>query len=69
MQNTRSRLFRSAVDGRFVSSIFARRNPETTMSERRGGGSTHGAHRSCRTGRFVSRDFARRHPRETIRDR
>ena len=61
--------YRSALTGRFVSESFARRYPSSTMSERRGGGSTHGAYRSCRTGRFVSRDYALRHRRTTLRDR
>ncbi|PZO82160.1 MAG: hypothetical protein DI629_01460 [Mesorhizobium amorphae] len=63
------RRFRSAETGRFVSSDFARRHPDTTLGERRGRHSPRGAFRSCATGRFVDRAFARQHPRSTIRHR
>ena len=59
---------RSAISGRFVTKSHAKRSPKTTVSERIGGGSTHGAMRSAVTGRFVSEAYGRRNPRTTIKD-
>lgn len=59
---------RSTVSGRFVKSGAAKSRPSTTVKEKIGGGSTHGAHRSAITGEFVTKSFAARHPRTTMKD-
>lgn len=59
---------RSAISGRFVTKAHAKRSPKTTVVERIGGGSTHGAGRSAITGKFVSPSHVRRSPKTTIRD-
>lgn len=59
---------RSAQTGRFVTERLADRSPSTTVTERRDGGSTHGAHRSAVSGKFVPESYANRHPDTTIRD-
>jgi len=60
--------YRSANSGRFVTEGKAAANPKTTVSETRGGGSTHGAHRSAITGKFVNNAAAARWPNKTIKD-
>ena len=59
---------RSAISGRFVTKAHANRSPRTTVTERIGGGSTHGATRSAVSGKFVSKGYGRRNPRTTIID-
>lgn len=59
---------RSAVSGRFVTKSYANRSPQTTVQERIGGGSTHGATRSAVSGKFVSAAYGKRNPRTTMRD-
>ena len=59
---------RSAISGRFVTKTHAKRSPRTTVTERIGGGSTHGATRSAVSGKFVSKGYGRRNPRTTIVD-
>ena len=58
---------RSAKTGKFVSAKFARTHPATTLSEKRGGGST-GSARSAKSGKFVSSKFAKRNPTTTVRE-
>lgn len=59
---------RSAISGRFVTKAHAKRSPRTTVTEKVGGGSTHGATRSAISGRFVSSGYGKRNPRTTMRD-
>lgn len=59
---------RSTISGRFVTKAHANRSPRTTVSERVGGGSTHGATRSAVSGKFVSSGYGARNPRTTMRD-
>lgn len=59
---------RSAESGRFVTSKQATENPKTTLAEKRGGGSTHGAHRSAITGKFEKKAAAARWPDKSIKD-
>jgi hypothetical protein len=59
---------RSAASGRFVTKGAASRHPATTVTESRGGGSTHGSHRSAVTGKFVEEGYAKRHPTTTLKD-
>ena len=59
---------RSAGTGQFVTKAYTNQNPTTTLSEARGGGSTHGAHRSAITGKFVGPAAAARWPDKTIKD-
>lgn len=63
-----SKHHRSAGSGQFVTKSQATRSPSTTVSETRGGGSTHGAHRSAKTGEFVTPAYAAKHPKTTIKD-
>ncbi|GLO70470.1 hypothetical protein MACH17_19870 [Phaeobacter inhibens] len=58
---------RSAKTGEFVSAKFAKSHPATTLSEKRGGGST-GSARSSKTGKFVSNRFAKRNPSTTVQE-
>jgi hypothetical protein len=51
-----------------VTKAYATRNSKTTVAETRGGGSTHGAHRSAITGKFVGPAAAARWPDKTIKD-
>ncbi|MEP0507240.1 MAG: hypothetical protein ABJD38_00820 [Aurantimonas coralicida] len=51
-----------------MTKSYAETHPHTTISETRGGGSTHGAHRSAITGRFVGPAAAGRWPDRTIKD-
>jgi len=60
--------FRGAGSGRFVKQSYAKSHAKTTLGEKRGGGSTHGAHRSAETGKFVTKSAARRSPSTTIKD-
>ena len=64
----KGKTYRSAGSGRFVTKATATRHPSTTVSETRGGGSTHGANRSAVTGKFVKPGYAKRHPGTTIKD-
>lgn len=64
-KGTRSR---STISGRFVKGSTAKRNPSTTVTERVGGGSTHGANRSATSGKFVTKGYAARNPRTTMKD-
>jgi len=59
---------RSAISGRFVTKAHAKRSPKTTVTEKVGGGSTHGVTRSAISGRFVSKSYGERNPRTTMRD-
>lgn len=59
---------RSAISGRFVTKSHANRSPRTTVTERVGGGSTHGATRSAVSGKFVSGAYGKRNPKTTMRD-
>jgi hypothetical protein len=59
---------RSAETGRFETKKQADENPKTTVSEERGGGSTHGAHRSAISGKFEKKAAARRWPDKSIKD-
>ncbi|MFN4272680.1 MAG: hypothetical protein ACK4F5_07695 [Aliihoeflea sp.] len=59
---------RSAETGRFVTKKQADENPKTTVSEERGGGSTHGAHRSAISGKFEKKAAAARWPDKSIKD-
>lgn len=45
--------YRSAGTGKFVTKGYACKHPATMLGEARGGGSTHGAHRSAVSGKFV----------------
>jgi hypothetical protein len=60
--------YRSAKSGEFVTKTYAGKHPSTTLSETRGGGSTHGVHRSAKTGEFVKPGYAGRHKSTTIKD-
>lgn len=60
--------YRDAGTGRFVTKGYASSHPKTTVAETRGGGSTHGAHRSAITGKFVGPAAAGRWPGKTIKD-
>lgn len=60
--------YRSAISGQFVTKSKASRSIRTTLSEKIGGGSTHGSHRSAISGRFVTNGYAKRHPKLTIKD-
>jgi hypothetical protein len=60
---------RSAENGRFVKESYAKSHKDTTVSEERGGGSTHGAHRSAASGRFVKAEEAKANPKTTLKDR
>lgn len=64
-KGTRSR---STISGRFVKQSTAQRRPATTVTERIGGGSTHGANRSAKSGQFVTKGYANRNPRTTMKD-
>ncbi|MEF2552246.1 hypothetical protein VQ042_12855 [Aurantimonas sp. A2-1-M11] len=68
MKSGSGKTFRDAGSGQFVTKSQATKHPKTTVSETRGGGSTHGAHRSAITGRFVGPAVAGRWPDRTIRD-
>ena len=59
---------RSTITGRFVKPSTAKRRPSTTVTEKVGGGSTHGAYRSAITGKFVTKSVAVRRPRTTMKD-
>lgn len=59
---------RSAGSGRFVTKSQAIRSPSTTVSETRGGGSTHSTHRSAVSGKFVTSGYATKNPGKTIKD-
>jgi hypothetical protein len=59
---------RSTISGQFVKPSAAVRSPSTTVTEAKGGGSTHGANRSAVTGLFVKQSYADRNPRTTMRD-
>lgn len=59
---------RSTISGKFVTKAHAKRSPRTTVTEKVGGGSTHGATRSAVSGRFVSAGYGARNPRTTMRD-
>lgn len=59
---------RSTITGKFVKASTAKRRPSTTVTEKVGGGSTHGAYRSAKTGLFVKKSVAKRNPRTTMRD-
>ncbi len=59
---------RSTISGKFVTKAHAKRSPHTTVNERIGGGSTHGATRSAISGKFVSPGYGSRNPRTTMRD-
>jgi hypothetical protein len=61
-------MHRSAKSGRFVTKAQTKRSPSTTVTEKRGGGSTHGAHRSAVSGKFVKASTAKRNPNTTIKD-
>lgn len=63
-----SKNYRSAGSGQFVTKSQATRNPAMTVSETRGGGSTHGAHRNAVTGKFVTPNYAAKNPGKTIKD-
>lgn len=60
--------YRSAKSGEFVTKSYAGRHPDTTLSEKRGGGSTQDAHRSAKTGEFVKSGYANRNKSTTIKD-
>jgi hypothetical protein len=64
-KGTRSR---STITGHFVKPQTAVRHPSTKVTEKIGGGSTHGVHRSAKTGEFVSKAYADRNPKTTMRD-
>ena len=68
MARSNGKNYRSAGSGQFVTKSYAKKHPKTTLGEARGGGSTHGAHRSAITGKFVSAATAARWPGRTIRD-
>ena len=57
--------YRDAKTGRLVTAEYAKRNPNTTISERVGGGST-GRSRSAVSGRFVVGKYMRINPRTTV---
>ncbi len=59
---------RSTISGRFVTKVHAKRSPRTTVNEKVGGGSTHGAIRSAVSGKFVGTGYGARNPRTTMRD-
>ncbi len=59
---------RSTDTGRFVTKAAVKRSPSTTVTEKKGGGSTRGANRSASTGKFVSPAAAKRNPKGTMRD-
>lgn len=59
---------RSAISGKFVTKFHAKRSPRTTVTEKIGGGSTHGVTRSAISGKFVSKAYGVRNPKTTIRD-
>ena len=60
--------YRSAKSGEFVTKSYAGKHPSTTVSEARGGGSTHGTNRSAKTGQFVTKGYAAKHKGTTIKD-
>ena len=60
---------RSTISGQFVKPSAAIRSPSTTVTERKGGESTNGAHRSAVSGQFVTESYANRHPRTTMKDK
>ncbi|MCC4298974.1 MAG: hypothetical protein ABJF67_20970 [Aurantimonas coralicida] len=68
MTTDSGKTFRNAGSGQYVTKSYAETHPHTTISETRGGGSTHGAHRSAITGRFVGPAAAGRWPDRTIKD-
>ena len=59
--------YRSAKTGQFVTSGQAKRSPNTTVCERRGGGSTDRS-RSAISGQFVKDSYAKRNPNTTTRE-
>ncbi|NMG41939.1 hypothetical protein GRZ55_22175 [Chelativorans sp. ZYF759] len=67
-KGTGGKNYRSAGSGQFITKSQADRNPKTTLGEQRGGGSTHGAHRSAISGKFVGPAAAARWPGKTIKD-
>lgn len=60
--------YRDAGSGQYVTKSYAVTHPKTTLGEARGGGSTHGTHRSAITGKFVGPAAAGRWPGKTIKD-
>jgi hypothetical protein len=59
---------RSSESGRFVKESYAKEHKDTTVSEKRGGGSTGGAHRDASTGRFVDETKAKANPKGTLKE-
>ena len=59
---------RSTITGQFVTPKTVANRPATTVTEKIGGGSTNGAHRSAKTGAFVTKAYAKSHPTTTMKD-
>lgn len=59
--------YRSAVSGRFVTSVQGRRSPSTTVRESSGKSGSSGLHyRSAISGRYVTTAHGKRSPNTTV---
>jgi hypothetical protein len=66
----KSRSYRSAVSGRYVTRAHGRSSPRTTVAEPRGPSKSSGSHyRSAISGRYVTNAHGRSSPRTTVRER
>ena len=59
---------RSSESGRFLKESYAKEHKDTTVSEKRGGGSTGGAYRDASSGKFVKEEEAKANPKGTLKD-
>jgi len=60
--------YRSAINGRFVTSKHGKASPRTTVCETLGGGSSGGHYRSAISGRFVTAKHGKASPRTTVKE-
>lgn len=62
--------YRSAINGRYVTSKHGKASPRTTVKESTGkSGSTGGSFRSAISGRFVTAKHGKSSPKTTTRER
>jgi len=67
---SKSKNYRSAKTGRYVSSGQGKANPRTTVAEAPGkSGSTGGSYRSAISGKFVTAKHGKSSPHTTVREK
>lgn len=62
--------FRSANSGRYVTKVYGKSRPRTTVKEAPGkSGSTGGSYHSAVSGRFVTAKYGKANPKTTVREK